>query len=139
MGAHFQQQLFTGGVQEKLVNVVAAVEFAAVYCQQVIPRLYIDSRLGQRSAKMRIPVFSAVDFGESVTAVFHAVVGAQQSHTNRRHLGDIATLGKHVPHGEFAQHLAKEIIQVFAADDSGKEGAVLFFGSGDVEPVVILR
>src|SRR6185437_4887941 len=76
IGADFQRNLLTGRIQEETVEVVAAVEIAAVHGEKIFAGLYLGAGFGERCAKAGIPVFAAVDFGEAVAAIFRGVIGA---------------------------------------------------------------
>ena len=53
----------------------------------VLPFVRLHARLGQRRAELRIPIQSAVDFGEAIAAVLDFVIRAEETARNRLDLG----------------------------------------------------
>src|SRR5579872_4476250 len=76
--ANFQYDLLARRFFEETVDVVGSVQVAAIHREDIVPDFDVDAGLGERRLQIGIPVFSVVDFGNAVTIVFEAVVGAEQ-------------------------------------------------------------
>jgi hypothetical protein len=117
-GANLQHDLLAGGLFEEAVNVILRVQFTAIHRENVVAHLGVDAGLREWSLHPWIPVFSVVDFRESVAAVLQAVVGAEQTSLYLFNLRLFAAAHEHVADGHFSEALLKQIGEFFARGDA---------------------
>src|SRR5262249_37439261 len=95
---------------------------------------------GQRRTKLRIPVQSAVDLFEPVTAVFYRIIGAKQSAGNILGLiQEVSATDSVVPNSELATHPLDHKVQIVARCKMRQELSVLLASRIPIDPVHVRR
>ena len=77
--ADTEHDRFSSSSLERRVNAFVGAQRLAIDGQQVLACVDIHAGLGQRRAKVRIPVLAGVNFGEAPAPIVDRVVSAEQA------------------------------------------------------------
>ncbi len=83
------------------------MEIAAIHGKDIVSGFHIDAGLGQWRFIAGIPIFTVVDFGNAIAAIFQTIVGTKQSAFEFFWFWGFAAADKHVADRHLAQALLK--------------------------------
>ncbi len=113
--ADFDQRLLATGGFEEAVKIIGGLEVAPVHGQQILAGHDVHARFGERRAQRRIPILAEVHALETIAAVGHFVIGAQQAAGHAANLREVAAAHVVVTNGKIRKHLRENGVQVVAA------------------------
>src|SRR5712692_7913555 len=120
-GIDFQGDEFSGEILEIRIDILIRTRFLAVYGNQVVARLHLQSRFSQRRARGIVPVFAGIDFRDAEIPAVRLEIRAQHSDADVRLRRLIAAADVGVRSAQLRDHFADDVIQVAAMRDPRKK------------------
>ena len=135
--SNFDANLFACRVFKKAEDLRGGVNIRAIDFEQIVSRFDVHSRLRQRGAQIRIPIFSVEDAREAKASIFNFVIRAKQADLHLGRFRHISAKYKHVADGYFAEHFRKEMIQIGATAGGFYIRRVFLFGCGNIQTMKV--
>src|SRR5216684_1945392 len=120
-GIDFQGDEFSGDILEIRIDVLIRTRLLAVYGNQVVARLHLQSRFSQRRARGIVPVFAGIDLRNAEVAALRLEIRAEHSDADMRLRRLIAAADVGVRSAQLCDHFADDVIQVAAMRDPRKK------------------